>query len=333
MNKIIFSTEKDRIITSGFIILLVGILLFLVFDIVQSSGFRSFIESFSIEWVSIPLMIIAALVTVSIWSRLIYSGIQKKNVIEMTRSITVLGSFFVWFAFVLIKNEYSSSDSVYFTLQYAGYFVLIFSLFALWRVVLLHTGDHLRAILKNRQYRRIFIGIIAVYGLFSLLVSEMVLLPNSENLPASTNGFIKPYGSYGLLTIWPGVYFWWPTVRIAGSLTVDALLMLVTISGFMGISVTLLIHGWRSSSNQNLDIKGMSSTVGSSVVATLASFSCCSLPLLYPLLLLVLSSTAAESMAGMMVHQAGLFFNLIQMTILSLMTVTVIFMAKRFERV
>lgn len=330
MNKTISSVVKGRFIKFGLIFMLVGIILpFLLLNIILSNEFR--IDS--IKWVSIPLMIIAALVTISIWSRLIYSGIRRKNFSEMSRSVTVLSSFFVWFAYVLIKNGNNLSNLVYFTLQYAGYFVLLFSLFALWRVVLLHAGVHVRFILKNRQYRRLFIAIIGVYALFYLFASGMFLLPNSEKLPNSTNGFIQMYESYGLLTSWPTVEFWWPTVSLAGSLSLDALLLFVTITGFMGISMTLLIYGWRTSSNQNFGIKGMGSTVGSGVAVTFVSFSCCSLPFLYPLLLLLLSSTAAESMAALMVHQAGLFFNLMQMAILSLMSITVIFMVTRLKRV
>jgi hypothetical protein len=330
MNKTASSVVKDRFIKFGFVFLLVGITLpFILLGIIQSNEFR--IDS--IQWLSIPLMIIAALVTISIWSRLIYSGIQRKNISETSRSVVVLSSFFVWFAFVLIKNGNNLSNLVYFTLHYAGYFVLLFSLFALWRVVLLHAGGPVRSILKNHQYRRLFIGIIGVYGLFYLFASGMFLLPNSEKLPNSTNGFIQMYDSYGLLTSWPTMEFWLPAVSLAGSLSLDALLLFVTITGFMGTSMTLLIYGWRTSSNQNFGVKGVSSTVGSGVAVTFVSFSCCSLPLLYPLLLLLLSSTAAESMAALMVHQAGLLFNLMQMAILSLMAVTVIYMAKRLKQI
>jgi hypothetical protein len=38
-------------------------------------------------------------------------------------------------------------------------------------------------------------------------------------------------------------------------------------------------------------------------------------------------------MAALMVHEAGLLFNLMQMAILSLMAVTVIFMATRLKRI
>jgi ABC-type uncharacterized transport system permease subunit len=127
--------------------------------------------------------------------------------------------------------------------------------------------------------------------------------------------------------------FWWPAVSLAGSLSLDAFLLFVTITGFMAISMTLLIYGWRVSSNRSYGIKGVSSTVGSGVAVTFVSFSCCSLPLLYPLLLLFLSSTAAESMAALMVHEAGLLFNLMQMAILSLMAVMVIYMAEQLKRV
>jgi hypothetical protein len=283
MNKIITSIVKDRIITFGLLILLAGIVLpFLLLDIIQSNEFR--IDS--IKWVSIPLMIIAALVTISIWSRLIYSGIQRKNFSETSSSVIVLCSFFVWFAYVLIKNGNDLSNLVYFTLHYSGYFVLLFSLFALWIVVLLHAGGPVRSILKNRQYSILFIGILGVYALFYLFASGMVLLPTSEKLPNS-DGFIQVYESYGLLTSWPTVEFWWPAVSLAGSLSVDALLILVTITSFMAISMTLLIYGWRSTSNRNFGIKGMGSTVGSGVAVTLVSFSCCSLPLLYPLATIV----------------------------------------------
>jgi ABC-type multidrug transport system fused ATPase/permease subunit len=64
-------------------------------------------------------------------------------------------------------------------------------------------------------------------------------------VPFLVIGLIIPF-LFGPLTFWPNVEFWWPEIQIFGALSVGTLLLLLTIAGFMGISIVSLIYGWRS---------------------------------------------------------------------------------------
>jgi hypothetical protein len=151
-------------------------------------------------------------------------------------------------------------------------------------------------------------------------------------VPFFVIGLIIPL-LFGPLTFWPNVEFWWPEIQIFGALSVGTLLLLLTIAGFMGISIVLLIYGWRSSTSKSFGVKAVGSTTGSSMAITATSFCCCCLPVLYPILALLVGSTAAESLTLLLVNSSGPLFNLIQMAILSLMAVTAISAADRLNRV
>jgi hypothetical protein len=281
------------------------------------------------QWIAVTVMTMAGIVTLSIWSRLAYSAIRHKNGQAAIRSMAVLFSFLVWFAFTLVQNWAFSNYELYSISRYAGYLVLIFALVTLWRVVWLYAGGYLSLILKIRGYRYFFLGSIIVYGVIQLFASGMLQFPGVEERPITDNGFIKVITSYGLLSVWPDVQLWWPAANLAGSVSLDAFAIFVTLTGFMAMSMTLLLYGWRSGSDKKFRMKGIGSTLGSGIAITAISFSCCSFPILYPLFLLFLNSTAATTMSSLIMNQSGILFNLIQMAVLSLMAVTAIFSAGR----
>jgi hypothetical protein len=286
------------------------------------------------KWLIGGISAIAVIVVISIWGRLTYSGIRRQNTKEIIRSVTVLTSFFLWFALVGTQHWVLSREAnpvIYAVSIGLGYFVLPYALISLWSVVLLHAGGHLRSILKVRRYRLVFIAATIAYGLFYLFASGLFAPPDPEDPPLPYYGFIHWYESYGPLTFWPNVEFWWPAIQIFGALSVGTFLMLVTIAGFMGISIVLLIYGWRLRANKKLRVQAVGSTTGSSLAIAATSFCCCCLPVLYPILVLLVGSTAAESLALLLVNSSGPLFNLIQMAILSLMAVTAIFAANRLN--
>jgi hypothetical protein len=288
------------------------------------------------QWIIGGLTIIAALITIGIWGKLIHSGIRRQNTTEMMRSITVLISFLLWFALVAIQHWVLSREAnplIYFVSIGLGYLVLPYALISLWRVVLLHAGSHLRTIFKVSLYRMILIGATIAYSLFYLFASGLLAPPDPEDPPLPNYGFINWQESYGPLTFWPNVEFWWPEIQIFGALSIGTLLLLVTIAGFMGISIVLLIYGWRSRTSKSFGVKAMGSTTGSSMAIAATSFCCCCLPVLYPILALLVGSTAAESLTLLLVNSSGPLFNLIQMAVLSLMAVTAISAADRLNRV
>jgi hypothetical protein len=278
-------------------------------------------------WMFTLLMMIAAIISLTIWSRFLYIGIRHKNLQETMISITAFYSLFIWFAWVLIQNWASFSNYTLYTVSLnLGYVVLIFAHVALWRVVLFYSGDLLRFILKIRKYRVLFIITLVLYAIFYLLASGMFLFPPAEQQP---NAFFNLYTSYGLLSVWPSISFGWPLLHLAGTITLDALLILTTITSFMATSITFFVYNWRSNSVKSMRMVG--STAGSSAAITFTSFACCSLPLQYPLLTLLIGSTAAQSLSYRIIHEPGPLFSLFQIAILSLVTVTTVFAANRLR--
>jgi hypothetical protein len=160
----------------------------------------------------------------------------------------------------------------------------------------------------------------------NVFASGMFVFPPVED--KLHQNFINLYSSYSLLTEWPSLSFGIQKVNLAGTITLDLLLLLVTISFFMAVNIVLLFNNWRANSGKNMKMFG--STAGSTAAITLSSFSCCSLPLLYPLLTVLAGSTAAKSLSYRMIHESGVLFNLLQIMILSLVTVTSVWLSKRF---
>lgn len=282
-------------------------------------------------WITVPIILIAAIVTVGIWGRLFYSGMKRRSGKEIVRSFTVLVSFFAWFALVALQNWGSADFQIYTMTETAGYVILPFALIALWRFVSLHIGNQLHHVLGNRKYRILFTGILILYGVFYLFVSGIVVSP--EVVDVNPNGFFVIYFSRGILAVWPSAGFGWPTVGLAGSMSLDAGLIFLTVTTLMGITIILLVYGWRLSANRQFCMKGVSGTVGSSMGIAAVSFSCCSLPVLYPLLLLLFNTATAEYLSSLMLNESGMLFNVLQMTVLSLMAMTTIFIADRVKRI
>jgi hypothetical protein len=285
-----------------------------------------------INWFNRALLMITAVVTITIWSKMMLSGIRRNNYALTIRSITVLGSFFVWYVLILLQPWMSSDPKLYSVTLKVGYFILPFALISLWRLVLLHTGSQLKLILKRRRYRIVLIGTSAAYGLFYLYASGMIAPPDPENPILRLNGFFKVAEFYGPLTMWPNIEFWSPHLKLFGAVSIGTFLMLITVSGLMGINLTLLAYAWRLKSDQNTSIKTMGRTAGISVLVPVTSYGCCSLPLLYPLFVILLGSTVAESLAPLLVNVSGSFFNLFQIAILSLLAATVISAANRVKK-
>jgi hypothetical protein len=319
------------------IAMLIGIIFpWLMINRVQAHDFENHSSSDPTQWIIGSLMFIAAVVTIGIWSKLIYSASRRKVYPEMMRSITVLSSFILWFALIAVQQWVVSREADLFMYSLAfglGYFVLPFALFALWRVVLFHAGSYIRSILKIRRYWILLIGTTILYGLFYLFASGLVAPPDPEDPPLPDQGFFGTSEFYGPLTFWPNIEFWWPGVNLFGAVSVGTLFMLITLAGFMAISVVLLVYNWRSRKNKSFHIKEIGGTTGSSMVIASTSFCCCCLPVLYPLLGLLVGSTAAESLSLFLVKSSGPLFNLVQFAILSMMTVTAISASKRLSPV
>lgn len=273
------------------------------------------------QLIILVLMIAAAMVSLVIWGKFIYSGLRRNNVQETMKSVTVLCSLFIWFAVVLIQEWASSLNSPLYSLTLnLGYLIFLFALVALWRVVLFLSGDSFRFILKLRGYRMFFTVVLMAYTVFYLFASGMFLFPSAEEMP--TTKFVNMYTSYGLLSVWPAISFGWPLLHLAGTITLDALFILITITFFMAVSISFVVFHWQSNSVKNMRMAG--STAGSGVTVTLTSFACCGLPLLYPILANMVGSTAAQALSYRMIYESGPLFSLFQIAILSVVTATTV---------
>jgi hypothetical protein len=278
------------------------------------------------QWISTGLMVSAGFITLSIWVKLILDGFRDRNVVALTRSATALSSMLIWILVVFILNWSAEANSPLYSLSLnLGYIVVLFTLICVWRVLWLQLAPYFQDILKSPRLIVSFTLTFLLYSVFYLFASGMLVFPpKNERLHES---FINLYTSYSLLTEWPSLSFGLHQVNLAGTITLDALLLLITISFFMAANIILLSTSWRNIKGTKRKLAG--SAAGSTAAITLSSFSCCSLPLLYPLLTVLAGSTAAQSLSYQMIHESGVLFNLFQMMILSLVTITSIGLAKR----
>jgi hypothetical protein len=322
-----FEWKKHKAIQMIILLFSVVSALFFVF-LVEITNLSAQEVKGSAKLISIILMALSVLVMITIWGRLIYESILRRSYEETLKLLTVVGSFFLWYIFVLFQQWSFSNYKLYTIFHRVGYVVMLFVLIALWRVVLYYAGDSLRHILNRKLGRIGFLGLAIGYGIFYSFASGMIEIPNENSLPDS-KGFVTVFDSYGLLTSWWNLSFWLPDVHLAGSISLDAFMILVTISSFTAMGLLLLIDRWKTRHEFN----GWGRTFGSSAAVTVISFSCCSLPMLYPFLLLLLNSAGAQALASFMVDQAGPMFNLIQMAILSMVSGTTIYIANQIYNV
>ncbi|MDC3412945.1 hypothetical protein [Terrihalobacillus insolitus] len=267
-------------------------------------------------WVNIVLIFILGSTFLFIWSRVIYKGAAQKNFSLMLRALNSVLLLIIWMALILIQLLIPLSP-VYRTTLFIGYFSLGLSLIALWRFVLYQTGSQLKELFKVRMYRSVFITVLLVYSVLYLFATSMVTIVDSENYAQPG---IKITDSFGPLTMWPTMEFFVPKLQLFGSLSIGTILVMITITGFTGVGITLLFH---SLQRNRKNIRTVGRTTGVSLIIPLASFSCCSLPLFYPLFVLLIGSTAAESITALLMDWTGALFNLIQITILSFLAITV----------
>jgi methionine-rich copper-binding protein CopC len=285
-----------------------------------------------IDWVSSLLMFTFGGISLRIWGKGIYQSFVYKDRVTLMRLITLIGSLLVWLGIVLIQNRISAQTELYEFTQKAGYFILPFALFALWRVVLHQTKSRIQGFSKHIRYRIILIFGIIGYSLFYLFASGMLYVPEAENAN-NANGYSYFFYSQGFLTAWPNIEFWWPSL-LAGSFRLDGLMIYLTFVGFMGINMGSLIRLWmfrREKASQTRSVKTTSQTLGIGLVTAVLTSACCSLPLFYPILLLVLSLPVADALTYQLMDESGMLFNLLQIMMLSLMYFITITLSKQVQ--
>ncbi|RKL69232.1 hypothetical protein CR203_04155 [Salipaludibacillus neizhouensis] len=284
-----------------------------------------------VNWVNIIFTILAAFITLTIWFTLIYSGIRRNNYKWTFRSFTVLNMFFAWMLIILIQNWLSNHfNNDLFNITYKiGFVLLPLTLIALWRVVFMATGDYLRSVLKRKYYRNIFILVIFIYSIVYTFTSGMVTVTSSSEDLVPLERYIEITQTYGPLSPWPSIEFWFPTVNLFGTISLAAVLMMVTITSMFSITIILMVYYWKL--RKRLSMKTATSTVGSGVFATLTSFACCTFPVIYPILILFFGSATAEPLLRLITNESGLFINVMQMAVLSLMVFCVIYTGNRIN--
>lgn len=284
-----------------------------------------------VNWVNQSTIIFSILTILIIWGSFLYVGFRKRNFQTMFRSLTVLGLFFVWLFIIAIQDQLSSNSSLdsYKPTFFVGYIVFIVTLFSLWRVVGLHVGGTLRHLAKKRNYRLLMIYSAFTYSIFYMFTSGMITFTSSSTASLPKQGYIIQSQSYGPLSIWPNIEFWWPELQLFGVISIAGVLMVITLAGLIGISSGLVVYQWRL--KRNWDLKVMGSTVGSGVAVTTTCFVSCALPAIYPILVILFGSATAEPLSRLLANQSGYFVNLLQMAVLSVMVGSVVYAGHRLR--
>lgn len=286
-----------------------------------------------IDWFHVISNSLSLLVVCLVWGRFIYKGIVNRNFQSVSRSVSVLGMFFVWLVIVIAQTwlaRNGSSIEQYEPTYLVGYIVFPLTLIALARVVSLHVKEPIQTLFGFKHYRMLTFYSALIYGIFYIFASGMITFTSSEGISLSKEGFIKSSHSYGPLSIWPNVEIWWPALHLYGVISIAGVLMTFMLAMLIGMSTSFLVYQWKLQRKWNL--KSMSSTVGSGLVVTTTCFVSCALPTVYPILLLLFGSATAEPLSRLIGNQSGFFVNFVHMAVLSLMVGNMVLITKRFQQ-
>ncbi|SDJ12579.1 hypothetical protein [Alteribacillus bidgolensis] len=289
-------------------------------------------ETEIVDWVRNVVIIGSLLLLGSIWGTFLYVGVRHKQGRTVMRSITIIGLFLVWLFIIWIQESLYSSGSVVNIASlpfYAGYLVFPLTLVALWRIVYLHIGIYIHYLLTFPWYRIVVGSTTLVYGAFYLFASGMLTIADPNTSKVLEQGYIKVSQTYGPLSIWPSIEFWWPPLHLFGNISVAGLFLFASFVGLVGVALGFVIYQWRL--KKKWDMKTMGSTMGSSVAVTATCFVSCSLPAIYPLLLVLFGSATADPLSRLLTNESGWLVNLVQMATLSLMAASVIYIGQRLK--
>lgn len=279
------------------------------------------------------ILLIALIILIGfIWFKIYIYFHKDKNITGIIRSVTVILSFILWFLVIGIQHwvlgrEYSP---LLYTIIYSmGIIVLPFSLFSLWRLAYSQSLEYLRDFLKKPKYLLVFLGVVVFYSLFYLFASGLfsaswLALPSADDLPVSSKSFLTFSQTYGPLTMWYTLDFWSSTLKLYGAISVGTLLMMLTVSMLMALNILLVLYSWKLKNDKIKHIPALSGATGSSVAIAATSFCCCCLPALYPVLVLLFGSAAAETLSISLINSSGPLFNVIQIGSLSFILLSIL---------
>jgi hypothetical protein len=264
--------------------------------------------------------------------KFIFPFIKIKNLNGIIRFITVVFSFILWLLVIGIEHWILERDysRLLYTINYSiGYILLPFTLFSLWRLAYSQSWKYLRDFLKKPRYLTVFLGVLVFYCLFYLFASGLfsaswLALPSADDLPVSSNSFYTFSQTYGPLTMWYTIDIWISPLKLYGALSVGTLLMMLTVSMLMALNVLLVLYSLKLKNDKIKHIPAISGATGSSVAIAATSFCCCCLPALYPVLVLLFGSAAAETLSISLIDSSGPLFNVIQIGSLSFILLSVL---------
>jgi hypothetical protein len=284
-----------------------------------------------LTWVAIVLVGL-------IWVKIIAYFVKEKNSKGTIRSITAIISLILWFVVIgiqhwVLNQYYPLLDKITYTI---GLLVLPFALISLWRLISLQAYKYLRIILKKPRSLLIFLGVLFLYSMFYLFASGLfsaswLALPSADDVPVHSKGFLIFSQTYGPLTMWYTVDFWIPIFKIYGVLSIGTFLLMLAVSIFMATNAVLLLYSWKLKKDKIKSMKSLVGATGSSSAIAGTSFCCCCLPALYPVMSLLFGSAAAETLSIALIDSSGPLFNMIQIGLLSLMTLSVLTISKAIK--
>jgi uncharacterized membrane protein HdeD (DUF308 family) len=97
------------------------------------------------------------------------------------------------------------------------------------------------------------------------------------------------------------------------------------VSVLIAVGIILFIYSWKLKKDKSKSITALVGATGSSSAIAATSFCCCCLPVLYPVLALLFgSAAAAETLSLALIDSSGALFNVMQIGLFSLMTVSIV---------
>ena len=171
----------------------------------------------------------------------------------------------------------------------------------------------------------------AGYASFYVLVTNAVSAPDPgvPIPPELSHGYLVPFAAYGPMAVWPDVEFYFPSMNLAGYLSVGNVLLFASLGFLTAFAAALLMRNisWRRKVG-----KGALTPFGGAVLASLSTNACCCCsPVLYPLVAILFGGAVPGAIADSLVNPQSPISNLFVLATLACLVVSVILLTRQCQ--
>lgn len=248
---------------------------------------------------------------------------------ELLPDMRLLGVAFLWLMTVFLQRSTAHFPHLNGLMMDLGFFVLPYCLavFSLW--VWFRAHDVLARVWAERRSRRIWAFAAAAYFLMYAYTTNLLAPPDADTPVSKAHpAFIIVYHAYAALAMWPNIEFWTPSLNLVGMLSVGTVMLGGVLAALMGANVALGVRALRLRRRGKLQGGGVLTAAGSTILTFGTSYCCCCVPVIGSLLGSVLGVGALQGLDTIMANPGGIWFNVVQVGTLALLSTGLVSVAK-----